>query len=737
MNEYESFNEIDVDELVETVGYQFLDFLVEEKMVTESFGKRIKALTEIEEAKDVGMMLTESDRAPASHNRDGIIVPAADVQITYDHFASVWQDFTNYPDRFDIFTAFGVPRKSLQGVKDDAMRRRMDSMLSAYEAAIQKGYHNGPKLVKYGRRRNAYSKVDREREQQQPPTQKDIYSGERGRRNQTTIALDRINAQELLSGEFYSNITRIPRSRWAGWLRFWDRRKSSVRPNRVSKWQKHFLMGYQIDKNILFEIWFNTLDSTFMIHDQNGAELGRPVETLQEAMRYFVTQITTASEQDAEIFAGGGVNNQVANSMMRGVAANISKDSAQAEREAMLAQKSEEDLDRMNDARQQFKVKKLNQQLKSQDRIEYVKGIGRRALEIPADLQRAAYIKMMNTASTVEDKAAVALKASFDYAIKKAKDERELQGYMVTRMQEYMSDDIEKTSDIIKLAKEFLNDPAVRAEIKKRMVDGDEVENERRKQEIRDRVKDAEEKFKEANQKRKDDQDEKTRKEREKAEKKAKKALGDRFSFLDKKKADKKADDIIKKYQNQSTGGKKVNESLDDIDMLFANEEIEREMNSPQMDQQVRSIRAMAERSPYTQAALSAAVMSDMVSTYQTSRAPKDMGQGRLVQWFKKKWFSGRRKNPIIQPTDPAPLWDKMRQAITGKRSRADFVIGYTLSDKVNIEIWYVTEWDFDSNKPVSSFSVFDVSSAKVIRRYLPYYRSAITVAMGKIGLTI
>lgn len=760
MNENETFEDIDIDDLVESVGYQFIDFLAEENMVSESFTRKIKALVEIDLSNDKGELLTEAVDA-AHYEKDGIKVPGESVIVPYDKFKQIWEDPDNYPTQYDILIAFGISRAKVQGMKTGTLGRNIRRMLKAYNIS---NFNKNDNLPSFAKRKSRFSKASNEFDrmfQQEPPDRNDIHNGNRNRRNQTTTTLDRVNAQELLHGELYANISRIPKSRWAGWLRFWDRRKTRVAPNRGSgrKWEKHFLMGYQIDRNILFEIWYNTLDSTFSIHDKNGTELGRPVLTLQEAMKYFVTQITTASEQDAEVFSAGGVNNQVVNSMMRGVTLRLSGDAAEAEREAQLRKKSEQDMEYFNDVAKEYSAIKYAKKMRRGERVENLKTIFKNAMEVPTNLQRSAYIKMMNTSNDLSDKVSIALRSAFETAINKAKDEKELQGIMASQLRDYLKDDIESGAEIMKMSKEYIKDPAVRAEINKRFSEGDEEEVERRREEVRDRVKDAEAKFREENERRKREQDEKTRKERERAEAKGKKALGDKYNVLDRRnkraqkngqadeldiaRSNKHTEKVVNKYRRNLGMNESINEMLEeqfgmnvqDIDMETAADEIQRELDSQRMDSQAQSLRNMAEKSPYTQAALSSSVMSDMLRTYTATRAPQSMGQSRFVQWIKKKIFKPNRGK--VLPTDPSPYWDRLKQKFTGKTSRADFIIGYTLNDKVNVEIWYVTEWDSDQNKMVSSFHVFDVTAAKVVRRYLPYYRTAIQVAMSKIGLTV
>jgi hypothetical protein len=82
---------------------------------------------------------------------------------------------------------------------------------------------------------------------------------------------------------------------------------------------------------------------------------------------------------------------------------------------------------------------------------------------------------------------------------------------------------------------------------------------------------------------------------------------------------------------------------------------------------------------------------------------------------------------------------DKIKQFIQADQYRADFVIGFSIHEKINFEIWYVTEvnrnYRMGSGDPkvFSSFYVFDVSSAKIIRKYIPYYRNAEQVLIQKL----
>jgi len=71
------------------------------------------------------------------------------------------------------------------------------------------------------------------------------------------------------------------------------------------------------------------------------------------------------------------------------------------------------------------------------------------------------------------------------------------------------------------------------------------------------------------------------------------------------------------------------------------------------------------------------------------------------------KYLGGGIKNAVLK--------------LIGKDREASFVVGYSLADKLNFEIWFVKS----INSGKGSFYVFDITSAKVLAKNLPNMRQA------------
>lgn len=195
---------------------------------------------------------------------------------------------------------------------------------------------------------------------------------------------------------------------------------------------------------------------------------------------------------------------------------------------------------------------------------------------------------------------------------------------------------------------------------------------------------------------------------------------------------------------NESINSHNNNKTLPDDGSTTNLADIQNYLKSTAVDNEAKSLRRMAEKSPFTAATLNSFIMDQAVKSYDKTRAgdklrsPKRFS-GTLIGspklGFIKRKLLGR-DTAIYQPTDTPTTWDRMKMVLHGTAFRADFVIGFTLSNIVDLEVWYVTEPDPNNPKTtISSYYVFDVTAGITIRRNLPYYRNAIQVIMAKIGV--
>mgnify|MGYP006143563535 CR=1 FL=1 len=457
--------------------------------------------------------------------------------------------------------------------------------------------------------------------EQDKPTLDNIDVGNKNKKDKTVNIVNRINAQQLVSGEFYSNYTRIPKSYWGSWLRFWQREYSSVQNDlRLfgRSWRKTFILGYQITDSLLYEVWYNSIDSTFSIHDQRGASVTRKYPTLNEAIKGLVQFVTQASTDDPAIFASGGRSNQIALSLARSL--SIATDSRVT------------DLMKIDNAEQAQQIKKAEQEKSEKESAE------RERRKIERENRRAAKAKNSTPGDDVS-----AVPPDDDAGGKEA------------------------------FNKEMGN--------------------------LRDAV-------------------DKTKKSREEAIKKAKKEA-------------KLSENIV----NEANLGELDDLSRGMIDMT----------DSRSYDSEVKRIREQADKSIYTQAAIKTYINDDLITTYNETKV-----RNNFSSRFLDKFINSGRSSPIVLPTDRPGFFDRIRMAFKGQTYRADFISGFSLSGAVNIEIWYITEPNPASKfmnrrlsdeggglrdlNTISSFYVFDVTSGKLLKKYIPYYRNAMTVVLAKIG---
>jgi hypothetical protein len=105
-----------------------------------------------------------------------------------------------------------------------------------------------------------------------------------------------------------------------------------------------------------------------------------------------------------------------------------------------------------------------------------------------------------------------------------------------------------------------------------------------------------------------------------------------------------------------------------------------------------------------------------------------------------KSIFSFLDKRSVNLPNQVSIL-DRLKMMVGGTFYQADFIIGYSFNNRLNFEIWSVTEpnpeytpTSLTSPKIINSFYLYDVTSAILIRKYIPYRRNAEQLLIQKIG---
>jgi predicted nucleic acid-binding Zn-ribbon protein len=666
-------------------GYQLMEALMGTGVLTEARFSIIKN----------SEIILEALRTPDVYEYKGI-------QIPWKVFNVVYTDFDKYPSPKDILEALGMlaliessDDKTYRQTVDRVARHFRDSNPDASDLAAvghrMKSYSEKYRKAKTGRHGDDWF---------EEPTRADIDPGRRGRSNGSTRIIDKINSQELLTGEFYSDFSRIPPSRWGNWLRFWDQEKTSVQQDKRlfgRSWKKTFVLGYQLEANLVYEVWYNSIDSSFAVYDSRGNQMTRRFPTLSEAMKALTNAIVQSSSQDRDVLAGG-MNNQIANSLLRSMAGSLDQhiidlqrldDKEQVEtirkredaERAEAQQKAKRESKKAEAARfRQETVAKIKTQLKSD--------VSNATSRIFRDTGRVGVVAIDTAFSKLKSGA-----IAFDKFAKTVIDSLELTQEEKDNLASYENGDMD--------FEEYMDN--VRNLVAKRKAEQMRTQNQKARGET------------------------------------PKKAASPK----------KKEPPVTTSYSQLSKpvkGGGAVAtfESYMDNDEAYEAQEdfVDNAVNGADHTTLIRTLRNDASKGNFTQTAIKNAVNSTLISVYGETRVDQNFPRTILPNWVNK----GRRE-PIVLPTDKPGIWNRTKMLVKGIRYQADFIVGFSLSDRVNIEIWYITEPNpehslakfgaddgFSSSPTVSSFYVFDVTAGKLLRKYVPYYRNAVQLAMAKLS---
>lgn len=728
--------------------FDFTDFLLEELqqegVLTESFVKLQKAEKTLFERKvfPEEEILTENQNTPDVYYYH-------DHEVRWDRFKAIYSDYEGFPTRDDVMNALGLPRASFPST---AAYEKLLGRIRKHFNSNRKTIH-GQGIVAFDRRKQFYF-LDRV-----PEADIDnIDPGRRGQKKPSSRIIDNINKQPVVPGEFYNDMSRIPRRRWGSWITRWARQKQRIKnpkPFLGRRWAKTFILGYQLDKKLVVEVWYSSATSEFNVYDQNGVDLGRPSASLQEAIRLFVNFLLRQQTTDKEIFQGG-MDASVANSFMNALKSGAERDTVEVQREDELAR--QEELRSMPNARTRAKYSRPSSIFKAGQKT-FDAGVAaasfiKRKVDEGADARRATVdalfreFERANRTSSTPDSEFIS-KREFEQMFGQAHAEKEAEqeareqssrGNVAAIGQDRQSNRLgtdnaiylgKKTGrpsrsggavtpevielgnnmspDVIKQVRAYndaiadMNDYRQNVEalkIQKRMLDttpsmGGSAAAKTRSNKIKGEIKKAE-----------------TELERQQ---RAIEAFERYF----------KAKGIP--YTNDQR--RLVNEkySPDDI-RSFDFEAAEREM-----DAQAANRRILAAKSGFTGTALKTSIIEDMITTYSESRVEK---KSRVFDRILRKEVFRGRAAALEQPGDIS-FYDRLRMSMKGMTYRADFVIGFSLQDKVNIEVWYVSRPDISNpSKTVSSFYVYDVTAQRLLRANLPYMRNAVQIALAKIGVS-
>lgn len=793
----------------------------------------------------LGVALNESERI---ENTPDQFVIQDSLVITWDRFKEVYFDYENYPDTPAMWKGFGVTQEffDTHSMSQASIKKTFDRMVLHFRKnnreAREIAAHYGRFPQKNDRKRIYHDQLeqgthtDHKGDVLSQIGIDNIQMGKRGVKKRSTAVIGMLNDQEVVPGEFYNDISRIPKHRYTAWLRIWQKIIHGLSIKRLigRKWKKVFIMGFQFGKNSLIEIWYNAITSTFSVHDYNGVELGKPSATLQEATRLFVTFLLKRYESDVDIFKGNA--NHVATSYMNSIKHAAHTDAIEAEREAKLND-TERTTSRfgfdkkirntLNLAREyerrQTEKSKAKWEEKSYDYFKPNSKSGQSAREQEdANARRAAKDKAkqaagyaagmagagVNVATSGASKAGQAAYDAYQKATeptwkdvtgkkkyddvfnrkkheqpeytqyhqnginyKQSKDdsgegsfgpfprlpilpspvivpENRSAIYTADGLNEYERDQIFKMAQAHYAALEKAEQQKLKIEKEKKAIKeleksdlGDVGKNSvvRRKQQLSKEEMDADRAEAEVVEMSKYlDAIAKRRKDLRNLEKNNMRALAKRKTKWAALLHDPKDGPLKEALDLTSTKKPNFVDDADEYDNFtpidFATKEL---------DQEAFSRRKMAQGSNFTLGAIRTSVVEGDIRTYDKTRSRTITRAG----WFGKLLFGATKLGRLIRygrdkrthlPTDTPTWFNKISMVYHGVSFRADFVIGYTFRDEIDIEIWYVSEpdpSDQKGKKMISSYYVYDITSESIVRANLPYYRNAVTVVLAKIGL--
>lgn len=745
------------------------DYLVENQIITESEYK-------------VGFLGSSSfDLLESVSRQDSPAYWYGDIH--YNDFKLVWNNIKDYPKTISVWRMFH-PKADMTDMEKATnaanawarriLRKFLKDLQQANIELVAKSADERNRLVAH------YDRTG-EIDPEEFPIDTSIDTG-RHRRGSQTGNLER--ASQFYAGELYNDESRIPLRRWGSWWKRYVSARTSVDTGSsafsIAKWTRHFILGYAIDKNIVFEIWYSSHDGTFSVHDRYGNPVrrGDGIPLMRDALNLLFHNIAEYSPEDASIIKSSGpdlrrVNQDLARMLAGTVSAaddyaarmtdrkeriknarlrakieaeakkgqaDIAAEQKEREREQKRAEKDRKDnksgfekfadgvkgaamaakaaykyAKKAKERMSEFRAKMAKAKAKS-DHLKRMKAIQMDSLgvAVPNDFKRreSEIDKRMEAVEKEYEKAARAPEPQ-------TKEEMEALDSILKRVDEMLKSTDRLIADQEKSAKQILDELEDEG---RRMTS--EVQHSKAQQQLFDR------RIRELN-----------RRDRDRSKSPT---LEDKFPELhvdvgNKAKPKPKKKVNIKKNNRKKTVNESILDQLDSVDVSRSG--VDRDLSDyaqnplyqEKTNSEVERIRKSSEDSPYTRQVINAMFLDGFVRTYHETRVRRRNVFVRVLERFF-RLFRGRPQ-PIVLPTKVASRRQRIRGFFAGTQARADFIIGYTIDDKVNYEIWYVQELSADAKRQIASFYLYDVTAEKVIEGNLPHYRNAIHALLMKIGV--
>jgi len=330
------------------------------KLVIEHFQKyALKAVGDIAKSSN---MLSESQHAELFGDIIHVVEGETDPDryghgIEYTIFRTVWDDPIRFPSYADMYDALHPEKIDPPKDKSKAITRAV-THFKKFKSDMGSSFRDQQERLEW-RIEELSTKEGREAKRGEK-----INPGSRSAREDTRIK--KINDAELFPGKFYTNKTKIPSRNWYAWWAVWRRRQQSVPPNPSSKildlshlgtrWEKHFVMGYSMDQSTTYEVWYNTYNSSFSVHDKNGNPVLDSAPTVRQAISGMFTIIAKVSDMDSTYIR------QVRGSVDKAFTHTLDQKAFQADAEVVKKAEKEEKKTRADNKRAEDEI---NQQAKS------------------------------------------------------------------------------------------------------------------------------------------------------------------------------------------------------------------------------------------------------------------------------------------------------------------------------------------------------------------------------------
>ena len=584
----------------------------------------------------------------------------------------------------------------------------------------------------------------------------------------------KINDQELVAGELYTNITRIPRPVVFKWLNLFkkDVQRTGLSPE-SKVWKRVFLLGYQMDKKQTLEIWFNTLDSSFSVYDYFGNMIGNRYNTMNEAVRRLMLAAARLTPDDVDLFQNPA-DRSLAQSFFRPLVA-MQDDYAQQ----VQARELKDYHKKLQDRKEEMEKARKEQEQEENDRINNnihsaaatsrsnprnknawagvksaVKAGVSKVKRAPSNsfdpdndpiVQGAANVVNANkskgaitgaTAATgISQSNTIYAKHQQDREnlakdVKRNEDNRDVNQTWNEMTKVIPNDQIlfdafrgerittNKGREIFDyLLKDSHKNPQAFKTTIVNMMKGESPKLTQRQAQVLAGM------FEEILRIKRSSTDENSIRSSMTRLGLTPNEINDFLGSIKKSKKEKVTESFVHSEKDEKFGNlnkiRDFNLEDDIADVEAREKEARLAMNSPRFNQTIADTRNKAVRSSASFQAIQKAFIGEITKYTDTRLNPHD-----TKELFKNQHIGDHATTRTV--------FDKVKKLVTGTRERADFHVGFNVNGRLYYEIWQITQMNPDPDKfnmspTITGFFLFDVTSGRprLIRANLPYLRNA------------